>query len=104
MRWAYALVILHADTPQAMAGVKLWSPLIFAYNEKSEFYFSSDTQALSGYADKIIYLEEWDMVVVADNDFIISSDWKPMRRDITTFDQEALAASKWSYKHFMLKE
>lgn len=104
MRGAYALVIMHTDMPHCIAWVKLWSPLIFGYNTDNDYYFSSDTQALSGYAEKIIYLEEGDIVVVDGNDYSITSWWAPTSRNAEDFDQEALAVSKWSYKHFMLKE
>lgn len=103
-RWAYALVVMHRDVPDSLVGIKLWSPLIFAYDTNNNFFFSSDAQALSGYVDKMIYLEEWDSVIVSWWDYAIHADWKLATRDIETFNQEALVASKWSYKHFMLKE
>jgi len=42
--------------------VKIGSPLLFAYNRKDDFFFSSDKQALAGYADKLIYLDDGDIV------------------------------------------
>jgi glucosamine--fructose-6-phosphate aminotransferase (isomerizing) len=93
-RGAYALVVLHRDQPDTLVGIKLGSPLIFAYDATGNHYFSSDAQALSGYADKLIYLEEGDSVIVEQGDYRIHADGQLAQRDIETFDQEALAASK----------
>ncbi len=104
IRWAYALLIMHEGTPDTMIALRLWSPLVYAYNSEGEQYFSSDTQALSGYADKMIYLEDGDLIKVQWNDYTILSNGDVTKRDIETFDQKILEASKGEYKHFMLKE
>jgi glucosamine 6-phosphate synthetase-like amidotransferase/phosphosugar isomerase protein len=52
----------------------LGSPLLLAYNEKGEHFFSSDKQALSGYADKLIYLDDGDIVHLKGNDYQIKSN------------------------------
>lgn len=102
---AYALLILHTDFPDQMIWVRLWSPLLLGTHAPSkELFFSSDAQALSGYADKIIYLEDGDLLHIEWDDFLIYAAWKPIQRDREELDQEALQASKGSYKHFMLKE
>jgi len=56
---AYALLIMNTDNPTKVIGIRLGSPLLFGTNvTTNELFFSSDAQALSGYADKMIYLEE----------------------------------------------
>jgi len=104
IRWAYALLIMHSDTPDTMIALRLGSPLVYAYNNDGEQFFSSDTQALSGYADKMIYLEDGDLIQVQTDDYTIFSNGDVTKRDIETFDQESLEASKGEFKHFMLKE
>lgn len=101
---AYALLIMNTDHPEQMIGVRLWSPLLFWTNDSTEFFFSSDAQALSGYAKQLIYLEEGDLLQIDSNDFMIYSSGKPTLRNIEELDQEALQASKGNFKHFMLKE
>ena len=59
---------------------------------------------MSGYADKLIYLEDGDILHLNSNDYIILSDGSVTQRNIEDFDQEAMEASKGDYKHFMLKE
>jgi len=93
-----------------MIAVKLGSPLLLAYNDtsshegKREYYFSSDKQALSGYADKLIYLDDGDIVHLKENEYQIKSNGIPTDKKIEDMDIATLEASKGEYKHFMLKE
>jgi len=104
IRGAYALLILSKRNPGEMIAVKLWSPLVFAYDNHDNFYFSSDKQALSGYADKLIYLDDGDILHIKDNNYQIKANWIKISRKIEDMDIDSLQASKWDYKHFMLKE
>lgn len=104
IRWAYALVILSSKYPWEMIAVRLWSPLVFAYSQSGDYYFSSDQQALAWYADKLIYLDDWDLVYIHDNDYEIKSWWIKISRKIEDMDLESLEISKGEFKHFMIKE
>ncbi len=108
IRWAYAVLILHVDSPNEMVALRLWSPLLFAYNDTNEYFFSSDAQALAWYAKKLIYLEDGDLLhfhtTDAWKDYTIFHNGEVTKRDSETFDHEAMEASKWDFKHFMLKE
>lgn len=104
IRGAYALVIVSPKHPWEMIAVRLWSPLIFAYNQAWDFYFSSDQQALAWYADKLIYLDDWDLVHIQNNEYQIQSWWVKISRKIEDMDLESLEISKWEFKHFMIKE
>lgn len=105
LTWAYALLILNTDFPEQMIGVRLGSPLLLGTSTATnELFFSSDAQALSGYADKMIYLEDGDLLHIDNHDFLVYSSGRPTLRPIEELDQQALQASKGTYKHFMLKE
>jgi len=104
IRWAYALLIISTYAPNEMIAVKLGSPLLLAYNSKDEYFFSSDKQALAGYADKLVYLNDGDIVYLKWNDYTIKANGISIDREIENMDIEALEASKGDYKHFMLKE
>ena len=84
--------------------MKIGSPLLFAYNIDNEYFFSSDKQALAWYADKLIYLDDGDIVHVKWHDYQIKSNGVPAKKNIEDMDIQLLEASKWDYKHFMLKE
>ncbi len=104
IRWAYALLIVSKHNPDEIIGAKIGSPLIFAYDEKGDYYFSSDKQALAGYADKFIYLDDGDLVHLKGNEYTIKADGIPTQKKIEEMDLENLEASKGDYKHFMFKE
>ena len=104
IRWAYALLIVSTYAPDEIIAVKIGSPLLFAYNIDNEYFFSSDKQALAWYADKLIYLDDGDIVHVKWHDYQIKSNGVPAKKNIEDMDIQLLEASKWDYKHFMLKE
>ncbi len=104
IRWAYALLIVSTYAPDEIIAVKLWSPLLFAYNDKEDYFFSSDKQALAGYADKLVYLDDGDIVHLKGSDYQIKSNGVPTAKKIEDMDLQTLESSKWAYKHFMLKE
>ena len=104
IRGAYAFIIVSKQNPNEMIAVKLGSPLIFAFDGQTDFYFSSDKQALAGYADKLMYLEDGDIVHIVGNEYIIKSDGIKISRNIEDMDIEALQSSKGNFDHFMLKE
>lgn len=104
VRWAYALLIVSTYAPNEIIAVKLWSPLLLAYNEKGEYFFSSDKQALAWYANKLVYLDDGDIVHLQGNDYQIKSNGVQAERKIEDMDLKLLESSKWDYKHFMLKE
>lgn len=104
IRGAYALLIVSKRNPGEMMAVKLGSPLVFAYDTANNFYFSSDKQALSGYADKLIYLDDGDILHIKGKNYQIKANWIHISRKIEEMDIDSLEASKGNYKHFMLKE
>jgi len=102
---AYALVICCTEYPNELIAVKWGSPLIFWFNKnKVEYFLSSDTQALSWYAKEVVMLTDGDLVHVKNGNYIIKASWKEIRKSPEKLDIEALAASKWEYPTFMLKE
>lgn len=104
IRWAYALLIVSTYAPDEIIAVRLGSPLLLAYNEQGEYFFSSDKQALAGYADKLVYLDDGDIVHLQWAEYHIKSNGVPTDKKIEDMDIQALEASKGEYKHFMLKE
>ena len=67
-------------------------------------YFSSDPQALSGFTENSIFLDEGDVVHVQQHDFLIRSAGQLVDRPIHRVDVTTLTSDKGDYPHFMLKE
>ncbi len=102
---AYALVIKSIHCPNEIIGVKRWSPLLFAINKTTnEFFFSSDTQALSWYATQVIYLDDGELVHLKWSDYNILSEKWLIQKDLIDIDISSIEESKGNYDHFMIKE
>lgn len=102
---AYAFLFISRENPDEIVAIKYGSPLIFGYSDnKDEFYFSSDTQALAGLVDNVVFLDDGELVHVKKNDFIIKSEGKFISRTAEKIDNIGLQAEKGEYEHFMLKE
>ena len=78
--------------------------MLFAYDKDQNFYLSSDKQALSGYVDHVVFLEDGDIFHLQGNQYDVLSNGVSTTRDIEKMDIDALEISKGTYKHFMLKE
>lgn len=104
LRWAYALLIVSNNAYGEMIWVKVGSPLLFAKNEKNDYFFSSDAQALVWFADQIIHLEDGEMVYVNNDTYTVLAGDNIVHKTLEDIDATVLEASKWEYEHFMLKE
>jgi glutamine---fructose-6-phosphate transaminase (isomerizing) len=93
------------DAPGEMIAFKWGSPIILGLNKESnEFYFSSDAQALSGYAKEIVHLHDGELVYIKDGEYVIKAESQVIEKATKIFDINAMEADKGKYSHFMLKE
>ncbi len=104
LEWAYAFLVMHKDFPGQIVGMKYGSPLVFGHQDQWEFVFSSDVTALGGFADNVIFLDDWEIVFANNNDYLLKSEWKLIVKPSEKVDTESLVADKGDYQHFMLKE
>ena len=58
---AYAIAVFCRDEPHRVVGARAGSPLVVGVGDKENF-LASDAMALAGTTDRIIYLEEGDVV------------------------------------------
>jgi glucosamine--fructose-6-phosphate aminotransferase (isomerizing) len=103
---AYALLLMHADAPGELIGVKYGSPLVFGRNPKTkECFFASDVAALAGYAEEVVFLDDGDIVhVLPSGEYSIRSEGSLVSRPFERVQVEGLKAEKNGFEHFMLKE
>ncbi len=103
---AYALLIMHSDFPGELIAVKYGSPLVFGRNAATgECFFASDVQALAGYAEDVVFLDDGDLVhVTAAGEYSIRSERALVSRPFERIETEHLAAERGEFEHFMLKE
>ncbi|TFH87528.1 glutamine--fructose-6-phosphate transaminase (isomerizing) [Billgrantia azerbaijanica] len=102
---AYALAVVHADEPEVIVGARKGSPLVVGVGI-DEAFLGSDPLALLQVTDRFHYLQEGDVVRLADGGRIeiFDASGAAVERAVHTFEHGDGAASKGGYRHFMLKE
>ncbi|MGB2885792.1 MAG: glutamine--fructose-6-phosphate transaminase (isomerizing) [Dehalococcoidia bacterium] len=98
----YAFIAIHADCKELVVARKD-SPLIVGIGDK-EYFVASDAPAVLDYTDRVVYLEDGDIVVITKNDIKITSNGKQVARTEDRVPWSIEEAQKAGYDHFMLKE
>ncbi len=108
---AYAIAILDKDHPDTLIAARKGSPLVVGIGDE-EYFLASDATPIVEYTDKVIYIEDEEVVVISTKE----QGTKDKGIDITTINNVAktpeikrleLSLSqleKGGYPHFMLKE
>ncbi len=100
----YGIALVHADVPDFMIGARRGSPLVLGVG-KSENFLASDVSAIVAYTRDAVYLNDFDVVVLARDKFEISSlagesgDHRVSKLEFTAED-----IKKGDFQHYMLKE
>jgi glucosamine--fructose-6-phosphate aminotransferase (isomerizing) len=102
---AYALAVMSVNEPNVVIGARQGSPLVVGVGI-NEAFLASDPLALLPVTDRFIYLEEGDVVELRDGGDIriFDRDGQAVKRSVHVFEHGDGAASKGTYRHFMLKE
>ncbi len=112
LRGAYAIAVVSRDEPHRVVGARQGSPLVLGVGVASganENFLASDAMALAGVTDRIVYLEEGDVVDLQLGKYWIShadakGDFKAMQRPVKTVVAHTGAAELGPYRHYMQKE
>ena len=101
---AYALVVVSADQPDRIIGVRVSSPMVVGIGE-GENLLASDAAAIIARTRRMIPLEEGQMVELrADEVTITDLDGNAARVAEIELDWDLAQAEKGGYDDFMLKE
>jgi glucosamine--fructose-6-phosphate aminotransferase (isomerizing) len=105
LRGAYAIVAMSPEDPGKILAARFSSPLVLGVG-KEEYILASDVSAIVEYTDKVVYIEDGEVVVLTKEDYHIrtfanrhKNAKKPQKVEWT--DQ---AARKNGFAHYMLKE
>lgn len=112
LQGAYAIAVFCRDEPQRVVGAREGSPLILGVGlpeDGGANYLASDAMALAGVTDRIVYLEEGDVVDVQLGKFWISARqadgrFQPVQREVKIVQAHTGAAELGPYRHYMQKE
>ena len=108
LRGAYAIAVFCRDEPHRVIGARAGSPLVLGVGD-GEHFLASDAMALAGVTDRIVYLEEGDVVDLQMARAWISAqqpsgDWRPVDRPVRVVHAHSGAAELGPYRHYMQKE
>jgi glucosamine--fructose-6-phosphate aminotransferase (isomerizing) len=104
LRGAYAIAVLHRDHPGHVVGARRGSPLCVGVGI-GEHFLGSDVQALIQVTNRIVYLEEGDVVeITPDSMAIQAADGSPATRKLRESDLSLDAVERGQFRHYMLKE
>ena len=101
----FGLAILCADEPDVLIGARRGSPLVLGLGEQDEFFLASDVSAIVDYTQKVVYLDDNDVVIADRNGYkIVTVSSRAVNRCVEEVNFDADAASKGGFEHYMLKE
>ncbi len=101
----FGLAILCADEPNVLVGARRGSPLVLGLGGNGEYFLASDVTAIVDYTQKVVYLDDDDVVVANRDGYeIVTVSSHQVNRCVEQVDFDADAASKGGFEHFMLKE
>jgi len=104
LRGAFALAAINADAPGAIWVARAGSPLVVGIGD-GEGYIGSDSLALAGWTNRVIYLEEGDRAIVtAQGARVFTASGDEVVRPVQYSSAVAGFADKGEYRHFMEKE
>jgi glucosamine--fructose-6-phosphate aminotransferase (isomerizing) len=104
LRGAYAIAVLHSDHPGHVVGARRGSPLCVGVGI-GEHFLGSDVQALIQVTNRIVYLEEGDVVEITPDALSIhAADGRIVTRKVRESDLALDAVERGEFRHYMLKE
>lgn len=104
LQGAYALAVIDAQSPGQLLAARSGSPLVLGVGI-GEMFVGSDALALRQVTDRVVYLDEGDVVVVSAADYAVyDAQGKVVERPRVQLTEQDSIADKGGYRHFMCKE
>ena len=101
---AYGIAVICNDDPNQIVAARKGSPLILGFGN-DEFFVASDVGAVIIHTNKVIYLNDGEIVTITKDDFVITTlDDEVIKAKVSEVDWDISAIEKGDFKHFMMKE
>jgi len=102
---AYSIVVIDKEDPGKMVGARNSSPLVFGIGN-DEYFLASDATPIVKYTNKVIYLNDGEIVTVhKDGNYEIRNLKNELAvGEVQELDLKIEELEKGGYDHFMLKE
>lgn len=102
---AFGLAILCSEAPGELIGARRGSPLVLGIGGCGEYFLASDVSAIVNYTQKVVYLDDNDVVIAKCGNYeIVNLNSQTVQRDIRSVEFDMDAVAKGGFPHFMLKE
>ena len=104
LKGTFGLGVISSRFPGVIVGARLGSPLVIGLGD-GEAFLASDPNALIGYSQRVIYLEDHQVCELhPEGHRIYKCDSSPVEHAIHDLDWEVGSAEKGDFEHSMLKE
>lgn len=104
LRGAYAILAVSEAEPETIVAFKAGPPLLLGIGER-EIFFGSDVQAFVEYTNKVVYLNDFEIVKAVNHEYeIFNLKGKLLKSPVETIDVRVANSDKKGFKHYMLKE
>jgi glucosamine--fructose-6-phosphate aminotransferase (isomerizing) len=104
LKGAYAFGVISQQEPDKLIAVRQTSPLVIGIG-KGENFIASDIPAILKYTRDVYILEDGEMAILEkDRVQLLTTDGKPVERDVLHVSWDLSTAEKGGFDHFMLKE
>ena len=101
----FGLGVVCSDEPNVLIGARRGSPLILGIGNEGDFYLASDVSAIINHTQKVVYLDDNDVVQIKDGGYsIVNMSSHEVQREVQDVEFDADAVAKGGFPHFMLKE
>ena len=101
---AYAIAVLSSDEPDRVVGARRGAPLLVGVGI-GENFLGSDAQALIQVTNKMLHLDEDDVVeITRDSVQVFALDGTPVERKVYESELSTDAVERGEYRHYMQKE
>jgi glutamine---fructose-6-phosphate transaminase (isomerizing) len=101
---AYAIAVISRDEPGHVVGARRGAPLLVGLGI-GENFLGSDAQALIQVTNRMVYLDEGDVVeITRDSMQVYGLDGRPVERAMHESELSTDAVERGEYRHYMQKE
>ena len=100
----YGIAVISSDNPDVIVAARQGSPLVLGHGNKENF-IASDVSAILAYTNRVVYLEEGEIVTIKSDSYDITTiDRMHRTPKIEEISWTLDMIEKSGYDHFMLKE
>ncbi len=105
LQGSYSIAVISSEEPDKIICARNESPLVLGVADDA-YYFASDIPAFLPLTNKVVYVENGELVIISNEGFEIKkiADGNPVIREPKLVDWTPEMAEKQGYQHFMLKE